>query len=85
MITFCCVCRGEIGIKRFRRGANTCGPACAEQLRAWRRQERSQRFCRHCGREARKPKAVEPALTEPQGMDIRGSMLKALQGYSGER
>jgi hypothetical protein len=56
MTTFCILCRAEIPEKRQRRGGVTC---CAEHGREYRRQrcaERAKRFCRLCGRKARKPR-----------------------------
>jgi hypothetical protein len=64
MTTFCILCRAEIPEKRARRGACTCCPDHQREYRRLRRAERALKFCRLCGRKARKPKAVGPVLSE---------------------
>jgi hypothetical protein len=60
MTTFCILCRAEIPPDRQRRGACTCSSDHARELRRQRRAEHALRFCRLCGRKARKPKRAEP-------------------------
>jgi hypothetical protein len=64
MTTYCILCRAEIPEKRARRGAVTCSPAHHQEYRGQRRSERALRFCRLCGRKARKLKVVGPVLVE---------------------
>jgi hypothetical protein len=62
MTTFCILCRAEMNEKRARRGAVTCSPDHQQEYRRQRRSERALKFCRLCGRKARRPKAVASVL-----------------------
>jgi hypothetical protein len=62
--TFCILCREPIPEDRQRRGAVTCCPDHAREYRRQRRAERSLRFCRLCGRPAKRKKLSEPVLHE---------------------
>jgi hypothetical protein len=64
MNIFCILCREPIPEKRQRRGACTCSPEHQREYRRQRRSEHATKFCRLCGRKARKPKPVEHVLTE---------------------
>ena len=64
MITYCILCRAEIPEKRARRGAITCSPDHQQEYRRQRRSERALKFCRLCGRKARRPKVVASVLQE---------------------
>jgi hypothetical protein len=64
MTTFCILCRTEIPEKRARRGAITCCSEHGREHRRQRRAERATKFCRLCGRKARKPKIAAPVLAE---------------------
>lgn len=64
MTTFCILCKAEIPADRQRRGACTCSPEHARELRRQRRAEHALRFCRLCGRKARCPKPVEAVRME---------------------
>lgn len=64
MTTFCILCRAEIPPDRQRRGACTCSSDHARELRRQRRAEHALRFCRLCGRKARRPKPVEAVRME---------------------
>jgi predicted nucleic acid-binding Zn ribbon protein len=68
MTTFCILCRTLIPEDRQRRGAVTCCSDHQKEYRRQRRSERALRFCRLCGRKARKPTRVEPVLHEHDGI-----------------
>jgi hypothetical protein len=64
MITYCVLCREDIPEDRQRRGAVTCCPEHQREYRRQRRSEHALRFCRLCGRKARRPKPVGAVLME---------------------
>lgn len=64
METFCILCREPIPEDRQRRGAVTCSTDHAREYRRQRRAERSLRFCRLCGRAAKRKKLEQPVLHE---------------------
>src|SRR5271157_4714192 len=89
---FCILCRKPIPENRKRRGAVTCCPDHAREYRCQRRAERSLRFCRLCGRPAKRTKPSGPVLHEHSGIleavrpkpeeigseaDERGEIMKA--------
>jgi predicted nucleic acid-binding Zn ribbon protein len=60
MTGFCVVCKTEISPKRYAHGSFYCSEACRLAYRKARRNWRSSRYCRLCGRDAKKPKPVDP-------------------------
>lgn len=68
METFCILCREPIPEDRQRRGAVTCSTTHAMEYRRQRRDERALRFCRLCGRPARKVKPLKAVLHEHSGL-----------------
>lgn len=72
MTTYCILCRAEIPVTRQRRGAATCRPECAREYRRQRRSERATRFCRLCGRPARKRSVNAPVLHPHSGVTKQG-------------
>jgi hypothetical protein len=64
MTTFCILCREPIPEDRQRRGAVTCTSEHAKEYRRQRRAEHATRFCRLCGRRAKRPKAGEAVRSE---------------------
>jgi len=69
MISYCILCREPIPEKRARRGAISCCSEHGQEYRRQRRAERATKFCRLCGRKARRPKveskATDHTLVEP--------------------
>lgn len=64
MTTYCVLCRALIPEDRQRRGAVTCCPEHQREYRRQRRSERALKFCRLCGRKARRQKPVEAVRME---------------------
>ena len=64
MTTFCILCQQPISADRQRRGAVTCSSEHQREYRRLRRSDRALRFCRLCGRKAKKLKTTEPVLME---------------------
>jgi hypothetical protein len=54
MTTFCILCQQPIPADRQRRGAVTCSSEHQREYRRLRRADRALRFCRLCGRKAKK-------------------------------
>lgn len=61
MTVFCVLCKSEIPVARQRRASVTCSPACQQEYRHQRRNERALWKCRLCGRKARRPKGKAKA------------------------
>jgi hypothetical protein len=64
MTTFCILCQQPIPVDRQRRGAVTCSSEHQQEYRRLRRSDRALRFCRLCGRKAKKLKDHGAVLME---------------------
>jgi hypothetical protein len=64
MTTFCILCQQPIPADRQRRGAVTCSSEHQREYRRLRRSDRALRFCRLCGRKAKKLKDHGAVLME---------------------